>query len=71
MTWHVGFHSRNDICFYSECGCELLSVSIACAFRWGVASIGFTLLSVAHLIWKNILGAGSTSVDGAHARPQL
>ena len=29
---------------------KLLSVTIACALRWGVASVGFTLLGVAHPI---------------------
>ena len=27
-------------------------VNIACAPRWGVASVGITLLGVAHLIWE-------------------
>ena len=32
--------------------CELSSVNIACALRQGAASIGITLLGVAHLIRK-------------------
>ena len=36
----------------------MLSVSTACALRWGVASIGITLLGVAHPIWDNIFKCG-------------
>ena len=34
----------------------IVKVNIACALRWGVASVGITLLGVTHLIWDNILG---------------
>ena len=47
-----------------------MNVNIACALRWGVASVGITLLSMAHPIWENISGAGYTLVDGSHPRPQ-
>ena len=33
-------------------------VNIACVLRWRVASVGITLLGVAHPIWENISGAG-------------
>ena len=36
-------------------------VNIACALRWGVASVGITLLGVAHPIWDNISGVGCAS----------
>ena len=49
---------------------KLLSVSIACVLRWGVAFIGFTLLGVAHPIWDNISSAGEALVDGSHPGPQ-
>ena len=34
----------------------IVKVNIACALRWGVASVGITLLGVTHLICDNILG---------------
>ena len=42
------------------------SASIACALRWEVASVGSSLLSVAHPIWDNISGAEQTPVDDSH-----
>ena len=36
-------------------------VNIACALRWEVASIGITLLGVAHPIRDNISGVGHAS----------
>ena len=33
---------------------------------WGVASLGFTLLGVAHPIRDNISGAGLALIDGFH-----
>ena len=42
-------------------------MTIPCALRWGVASIGkISLLGMAHPIWENISGAGQTPVDGSH-----
>ena len=48
----------------------IVKVNIACALRWGVASVGITLLGVAHPIWDNILGAGNMLVDGSHLEPR-
>ena len=48
--------------------CKVLKVNIACALRWGVASVGITLLGMAHLIWDNISSAGHTPVGGSHPR---
>ena len=45
-------------------------VNIACALRWGVASVEITLLGVVHPIWDNISGAGQTQVDCSHSRPR-
>ena len=45
-------------------------VNIACALRWGVASIGITLLGVAYPIWDNISGVGHVLVGGSHLGPQ-
>ena len=42
------------------------SASIACALRWEVASVGSSLLGVAHPIWDNISGAEQTPVDDSH-----
>ena len=41
-------------------------MNIACVFRWGVASVGITLLGVAHPIWDNISSAGHAPVGGSH-----
>ena len=49
---------------------KLFSVSIACALMWGVASIGFTLLGVAHSIWDNISGAKNAQVGDSHLELQ-
>ena len=35
-----------------------------------IASIGVSLLGVAHPLWKNISGAGNTPVDGSHSGPE-
>ena len=70
MAWHVEFQPRIVYLVWdSNVNVNLLSVSIACALRWGVASEGITLLGVAHPIWDNILGAGNASVGGSH--PEL
>ena len=45
------------------CVCECVQVNIACAFRGVIASVGVSLLGVAHPLWENILGAGYTPVD--------
>ena len=45
-------------------------VNITCALKWGVASVGITLLGVAHLYEKNILGAGLVPVDGSYLGEQ-
>ena len=42
------------------------SASIACALKWGVASVGVSLLGVAHPIWDNISDAEQTRVDDSH-----
>ena len=50
--------------------CELLSVSIACALRLGVASIGILLYwKWLTLYGKNISGVGQVPMDGSHPRP--
>ena len=38
----------------------IIKVSNACALRRGVASVGITLLGVAHPVWDKISGAGNT-----------
>ena len=48
----------------------MLKVNITCALRWRVASIGITLLGVAHPIWDNISGVGHAPASGSHPRPQ-
>ena len=44
-------------------------VNIACALRWGVASVGITLLGMAYPIWDNISGARQALVGGSHSGP--
>ena len=46
----------------------IVKVNIACALRWGVSSVGITLLGVAHPIWDNILGAGNAPMGGSHSK---
>ena len=41
-------------------------MNIACALRWGVASVGITLLGVAHPIRDKILGVGHALVGGSY-----
>ena len=41
-------------------------VNIACALRWGVASIGITLLGVAQPIQEKLSGVRLAPVDGSH-----
>ena len=49
---------------------ELLSVSIACALRWGLASIGILLYWVwLTLYGKNILDVAQALVGGSHPGP--
>ena len=43
-----------------------MNVNIACALRSGVASLGITLLGVAHLYGKNISGVGHAPMDVSH-----
>ena len=45
-------------------------VNIARALRWGTASVGITLLGMAHPIQDNISGAGHALVGGSHLGPQ-
>ena len=45
-------------------------MNIAYAFRGVIASVGVSLLGVAHPLWENILGAEYTPVDGNHSRPR-
>ena len=47
----------------------IVKVNIGCALRWRVASVGITLLSMAHPIWDNISGMGNAPVDGSHLEP--
>ena len=46
-----------------------VKVNIACALRWGVASVEITLLGMTHPIWDNISGARNASVGGSHPEP--
>ena len=46
----------------------IVKVNIACALRWGVASVGITLLCVNHLIWDNISGAGNEPMGCSHLK---
>ena len=48
----------------------IVKVNIICALRWGVASVGITLLGVAHLIWDNISSARNASMGSSHPKPQ-
>ena len=47
-----------------------VKVNIVCALRWGVASVGITLLGMAHLIWDNISGVRYAQTKDSHPRPQ-
>ena len=47
--------------------CECVQVNIACAFRGIIASIGVSLLGVAHPLWENISGAGYKQVDSSNS----
>ena len=68
MAWHVVFHYNCIILL--KCGyiCEYVQVNIACAFTGVIASVGVSLLSVAHPLWENILGTGYTPMDDSHSR---
>ena len=48
-----------------------MNMTIACAFRWGVALIGVLSIGRGSLYMENISGVGQTPEDGAHSRPQL
>ena len=41
-------------------------MSIACAFKGVIASIGVSLLGVTHPLWENISSAEYTPVDDSH-----
>ena len=45
----------------------IVKVNIACALRRGVASVGITLLGMAHPIWDNISGARNVPVGSSHS----
>ena len=47
----------------------IVKVNISCALRWGVASVGITLLGEAHPIWDNISGVRNAPVGDSH--PEL
>ena len=47
----------------------IVKVNIACALRWGVASVGITLLGVARPIWDNISREGNALVGDFHQEP--
>ena len=67
MAWHVVFNYNCIILL--ECGyiCECVQVNIACALSGVIASIGVSLLSVAHPLWENISGVTYTMVDDSHS----
>ena len=44
--------------------------NIACALRWGVASVGITLLGMTNPIWDNISGTGNAPMDSSHMEPR-
>ena len=46
--------------------CEYVQVNISCAFRGVIASVGVSLLCVAHPLWEKISGVGYIPVDGFH-----
>ena len=48
----------------------IVKVNVACALRWGVASVGITLLGMAHPIWDNISGTRNLQVEGSHPEPR-
>ena len=48
----------------------IVKVNIPCALRWGVASVGITLLGVAHPIWDNISGTINFPMGGSHPKPR-
>ena len=43
-----------------------MNMTIACALRWGVASVGISSTRRD----SPFMGTGQTPVDGAHSRPQ-
>ena len=45
-------------------------MNIAYTLKWGVASVGITLLGMAHPIRDNISGAGQVPVGGSHLGPR-
>ena len=45
-------------------------MNIACALGWGVASVGITLLGVAHLIRDKISGARHAPVGSSYPGSQ-
>ena len=47
----------------------IVKLNIACTLRWGVASIGITVLDMAHPIWDSISGTGNASMGGSHPEP--
>ena len=44
-----------------------VEVNIACVLRWGLASVGITLMGVAYPIWDNISGAGNAPMGSSHS----
>ena len=48
----------------------IVKVNIACALRWGVGTVGITLLGMAHPIWNNISGSENAPVGGSHLEPR-
>ena len=67
MSGLISFHGMACRIPTYDCISCLQSVSIACAFRWGVASVENSLLSVAHPVWDNISYAENALVDGSYA----
>ena len=73
----ISWHDMVEFPSWITCSClEWIMVvdCCMCTFHmhlgWGVASVGDTLLSVAHPIRENISGGGYTPLDGAYSGPQ-
>ena len=67
MAWHVVFHYNCIIILEFGYICECVKVNIVCALGGVIASIGVSLLNVAHPLWENISDVRYTPVDGSHS----
>ena len=70
ISWHSMYNSNQGL-HISIWNCDvnvIIKVNIASSFRWGVASLGITLLGMPSPIWGNISGAGNVPVGGSHPK---